>query len=222
MIRVVLVDDQALMRAGFRALLDAEDGIEVVGEGADGAEGVAVVREQVPDVALLDVQMPVMTGIEATRRIVAEPRLAAVRVVILTNYGHDEYVFDALRAGASGFLLKDTEPAALLQGIEVVARGEALLSPSVTRSLIGEFVARPPDRTSAPGLETLTRREREVTALVARGLTNEEIAAHMVISPFTAKTHVSRAMTKLAARDRAQLVVFAYESGLVTARNGEV
>lgn len=219
MIRVVLVDDQALMRAGFRALLDAEDGIEVVGEGADGAEGVAVVRDTVPDVALIDVQMPVMTGIEATRRIVAEPRLAAVRVVILTNYGHDEYVFDALRAGASGFLLKDTEPADLLQGIEVVARGEALLSPSVTRSLIGEFVSRPPDRTSAPGLEALTRREREVTALVARGLTNEEIAAHMVISPFTAKTHVSRAMTKLGARDRAQLVVFAYESGLVVARN---
>ncbi|QEU90669.1 response regulator [Streptomyces kanamyceticus] len=222
MIRVVLVDDQALMRAGFRALLDAEDGIEVVGEGADGAEGVAVVRDTVPDVALVDVQMPVMTGIEATRRIVAEPRLAAVRVVILTNYGHDEYVFEALRAGASGFLLKDTEPAALLQGIEVVARGEALLSPSVTRSLIGEFVSRPPDRTSAPGLETLTRREREVTALVARGLTNEEIAAHMVISPFTAKTHVSRAMTKLGARDRAQLVVFAYESGLVAARNADL
>ncbi|AZM56576.1 DNA-binding response regulator [Streptomyces sp. WAC 01529] len=221
MIRVVLVDDQALMRAGFRALLDAEEGVEVVGEAADGRAGVAVVREQVPDVALIDVQMPVMSGIEATRRIVAEPRLAAVRVVILTNYGHDEYVFDALRAGASGFLLKDTEPADLLQGIDVVARGEALLSPSVTRRLIGEFVARPPDRATAPGLEGLTRREREVTALVARGLTNEEIAAHMVISPLTAKTHVSRAMIKLAARDRAQLVVFAYESGLVTARTAE-
>ncbi|MCX4671256.1 response regulator transcription factor [Streptomyces sp. NBC_01381] len=219
MIRVVLVDDQALMRAGFRALLDAEDGIEVVGEAADGERGVALVRECVPDVALIDVQMPVMTGIEATRRIVADPRLGGVRVVILTNYGHDEYVFDALRAGASGFLLKDTEPADLLQGIEIVARGEALLSPSVTRRLIGEFVSRPPDRATAPGLETLTRREREVTALAARGLTNEEIAEHMVISPFTAKTHVSRAMTKLGARDRAQLVVFAYESGLVAARN---
>ncbi|MFG3163470.1 response regulator [Streptomyces sp. NPDC048232] len=219
-LRVALVDDQALMRAGFRALLDAEDGIEVVGEAADGERGVALVREQVPDVALVDVQMPVMTGIEATRRIAADPALAAVRVVILTNYGLDEYVFEALRAGASGFLLKDTEPADLLQAIQVVARGEALLSPSVTRTLIGEFVARPPDRSTAPGLDCLTRREREVTALAARGLSNEEIAAHMVISPLTAKTHISRAMTKLGARDRAQLVVFAYESGMVTARGG--
>lgn len=143
-IRVALVDDQALMRAGFRALLDAEEGIEVVGEAADGAQGLALVRAEVPDVALVDVQMPVMTGIEATRRIAADPELTAVHVVILTNYGLDEYVFEALRAGASGFLLKDTEPADLLQAIEVVARGEALLSPSVTRTLIGEFVARPP------------------------------------------------------------------------------
>ncbi|GGX52827.1 response regulator [Streptomyces fructofermentans] len=218
MIRVALVDDQALMRAGFRALLEAEDGIEVVGEAADGEQGLALVRAHVPDVVLIDVQMPVMTGIEATRRIAADPALSGVRVVMLTNYGLDEYVFEALRAGACGFLLKDTEPADLLQAIEVVARGEALLSPSVTRTLIGEFVARPPDRADAPGLEHLTRREREVTALAARGLTNEEIAAHMVISPFTAKTHVSRAMTKLGARDRAQLVVFAYESGLVAAR----
>ncbi|MFC9317737.1 response regulator [Streptomyces nigra] len=217
-IRVALVDDQALMRAGFRALLDAEDGIEVVGEAADGAQGLELVRAEVPDIALIDVQMPVMTGIEATRRIAEDPALAAVRVVILTNYGHDAYVFDALRAGASGFLLKDTEPADLLQAIDVVARGEALLSPSVTRTLIGEFVSRPPDRATPSGLESLTRREREVTALAARGLTNEEIAAHMVISPYTAKTHVSRAMTKLGARDRAQLVVFAYESGLVAAR----
>ncbi|MFJ8805902.1 response regulator [Streptomyces sp. NPDC102490] len=217
-LRVALVDDQALMRAGFRALLDAEEGIEVVGEAADGEQGVALVRAQVPDVALVDVQMPVMSGIEATRRIASDPALAAVRVVILTNYGLDEYVFEALRAGASGFLLKDTEPADLLQAIDVVARGEALLSPSVTRTLIGEFVARPPDRTTAPGLDSLTRREREVTALAARGLSNEEIAAHMVISPLTAKTHISRAMTKLGARDRAQLVVFAYESGLVAVR----
>ncbi|MDA5146953.1 response regulator transcription factor [Streptomyces sp. AD681] len=217
-VRVALVDDQALMRAGFRALLDAEDGVEVVGEAANGEEGVALVRAQVPDVALVDVQMPVMSGIEATRRIAADPALAAVRVVILTNYGLDEYVFEALRAGASGFLLKDTEPADLLQAIDVVAHGEALLSPSVTRTLIGEFVARPPDRTTAPGLDSLTRREREVTALAARGLSNEEIAAHMVISPLTAKTHISRAMTKLGARDRTQLVVFAYESGLVAVR----
>ncbi|MGQ4425149.1 response regulator, partial [Streptomyces violaceoruber] len=200
-LRVALVDDQALMRAGFRALLDAEEGVEVVGEAADGEQGVALVRAQVPDVALVDVQMPVMSGIEATRRIAADPALAAVRVVILTNYGLDEYVFEALRAGASGFLLKDTEPADLLQAIDVVAHGEALLSPSVTRTLIGEFVARPPDRSTAPGLDALTRREREVTALAARGLSNEEIAAHMVISPLTAKTHISRAMTKLGARD---------------------
>ncbi|MFE4851060.1 response regulator transcription factor, partial [Streptomyces sp. NPDC056689] len=155
-IRVVLIDDQALMRAGFRALLEAEDGIEVVGEAADGEQGVALVREHVPDIALVDVQMPVMSGIEATRRIAADPRLSGVRVVILTNYGLDEYVFDALRAGASGFLLKDTEPEDLLAGIEVVARGDALLSPAVTRRLIGEFVSRPPDRSTPPGLECLT------------------------------------------------------------------
>ncbi|MFI7007665.1 response regulator [Streptomyces sp. NPDC050145] len=218
MIRVVLVDDQALMRAGFRALLDAEDGITVAGEAGDGESGVALVRRVVPDVVLMDVQMPGTGGIEATRRIAEDPALADVRVVMLTNYGFDAYVFDALRAGASGFLLKDSEPEDLLAGIGVVARGDALLSPSVTRRLIGEFVARPPDRATAPGLECLTPREREVTALAARGLTNEEIAEHMVISPFTAKTHISRAMTKLGARDRAQLVVFAYESGLVTAR----
>ncbi|MFE1952290.1 response regulator [Streptomyces sp. NPDC059524] len=218
MIRVVLVDDQALMRAGFRALLDAEDGITVAGEAGDGESGVELVRRVVPDIVLMDVQMPGAGGIEATRRIAGDPALADVRVVMLTNYGFDAYVFDALRAGASGFLLKDSEPEDLLAGIGVVARGDALLSPSVTRRLIGEFVARPPDRATAPGLEGLTRREREVTALAARGLTNEEIAGHMVISPFTAKTHISRAMTKLGARDRAQLVVFAYESGLVTAR----
>jgi DNA-binding NarL/FixJ family response regulator len=218
-IRVLIVDDQALMRAGFRALLDAEDGIEVVAEAADGREGLEQARRHVPDVALVDVQMPVMTGIETTRHIAADPLLADVHVVILTNYGLDEYVFDALRAGAAGFLLKDTEPAELLHAVRVAARGDALLSPAVTRRLIGEFVARPPDRSTAPGMEGLTRREREVTALAARGLTNEEIAAHMVISPFTAKTHISRAMTKLGARDRAQLVVFAYESGLVEPRD---
>ncbi|WP_327421351.1 response regulator transcription factor [Streptomyces sp. NBC_01527] len=218
-IRVLIVDDQALMRAGFRALLDAEDGIEVIGEAADGRQGVELARLHIPDVALVDVQMPLMSGIEATRQIAADPQLAGIHVVILTNYGLDAYVFDALRAGAAGFLLKDTEPAELLQAIRVAARGDALLSPAVTRRLIGEFVSRPPDRATAPGFETLTRREREVSALAARGLTNEEIAAHMVISPFTAKTHISRAMTKLGARDRAQLVVFAYESGLVAPRD---
>ncbi|WP_392673776.1 response regulator [Streptomyces sp. LN785] len=218
-IRVLIVDDQALMRAGFRALLDAEDGIEVIGEAADGRRAVELARSHTPDVALVDVQMPVLSGIEATREIAADPRLSGVHVVILTNYGLDEYVFEALRAGAAGFLLKDTEPAELLRAIRVAARGDALLSPAVTRRLIGEFVSRPPDRATAPGFEALTRREREVTALAARGLTNEEIAAHMVISPFTAKTHISRAMTKLGARDRAQLVVFAYESGLVTPRD---
>ncbi|GLW24788.1 response regulator [Microbispora triticiradicis] len=218
MIRVLLVDDQALIRAGFRALLDAEDGVEVVGEAGDGAQGLALAERHVPDVALVDIQMPVMDGIETTRRIAADPRLAPTRVVILTNYGLDRYVFDALRAGASGFLLKDTDPVELLQALRVAARGDALLSPAVTRTLISEYVSRPPDAAPAATLDALTNREREVVALVARGLTNEEIAAHMVISPFTAKTHVSRAMTKLGARDRAQLVVFAYESGLVSPR----
>jgi DNA-binding NarL/FixJ family response regulator len=217
-IRVLLVDDQALIRAGFKALLDAEDGLEVVGEAGDGSQGLALAERHLPDVALVDIQMPVMDGIEATRRIAADPRLAATRVVILTNYGLDRYVFDALRAGASGFLLKDTDPAELVQAIRVAARGDALLSPAVTRTLISEYVSRPPDAVPTAALEQLTNREREVVALVARGLTNEEIAAHMVISPFTAKTHVSRAMTKLGARDRAQLVVFAYESGLVIPR----
>jgi len=216
-IRVVLVDDQALIRGGFRALLEIEDGIEVVAEAANGEQGVALVREHRPDVALIDIQMPVMDGIEATRLIAADERLGGVHVVILTNYGLDEYVFNALRAGACGFMVKDTEPADLLQGVRVAARGDALLSPAITRRLIGEYVARRPG--PAPGaLDVLTNREREVTALVARGLSNDEIAAHMVISPTTAKTHVSRSMIKLRARDRAQLVVFAYESGLVTPR----
>ncbi len=217
MIRVLLADDQALIRGGFRALLEIEDDIEVVAEAADGEQAVALARRHRPDVALVDIQMPVMDGIEATRLIAADPRLSGVHVVILTNYGLDEYVFNALRAGAGGFMVKDTEPDDLLRGVRVAARGDALLSPSITRRLIAEFVSRRPQ--SVPeGLGVLTNREREVTALVARGLSNEEIAAHMVISPATAKTHVSRAMTKLGARDRAQLVVFAYESGLVTPR----
>ncbi|WP_242907810.1 response regulator [Actinomadura terrae] len=219
MIRVLLADDQVLIRSGIRSLLDAEDDIEVVGEAADGQQAIALALDHRPDIALVDIQMPVLDGIEATRKIVADPRLADVRVVILTNYGLDEYIFRALRAGASGFLLKDTHPAELLQALRVAVRGDALLSPAVTRRLISEFVARPPDVLAAVGMESLTNREREVVALVARGLNNDEIAETMVLSPTTAKTHVSRAMTKLGARDRAQLVVFAYQSGLVSPRD---
>ncbi|MEV0645862.1 response regulator transcription factor [Phytomonospora sp. NPDC050363] len=218
MIRVLLADDQALIRGGFRALLDAEDDIEVVGEAADGRQTFELVRELVPDVAVIDVQMPVMDGIEATRLISAEPGLAAVRVVILTNYGIDEYVYNALRAGAGGFLVKDIEPEDMVQAVRTAARGDALLSPAITRRLISEFVSRPPNVQHGPGLEVLTRREREVVALVAHGLSNDDIAHRLVISPATAKTHVSRAMVKLDARDRAQLVVFAYEAGLVAPR----
>jgi DNA-binding NarL/FixJ family response regulator len=218
-ISVLLVDDQALIRSGIRSLLEAEDDIEVAAEAADGRQAVALARLHRPDIALVDVQMPVMDGIETTRQIVADEDLATVRVVILTNYGQDEYIFRALRAGASGFLLKDTEPAELLQALRVVMRGEALLSPAVTRSLISEFLARPPDALASAGVEALTGREREVVALVAHGLSNDEIAAAIVLSPTTVKTHVSRAMTKLGARDRAQLVVFAYQSGLVSPRD---
>jgi DNA-binding NarL/FixJ family response regulator len=215
---VLLADDQALIRSGIRALLEAEDDIEVAAEAADGQQAVALAREHRPDIALVDIQMPGLDGIETTRQIAADPELAGVRVVILTNYGHDEYIFQALRAGAYGFLLKDTEPAELVQALRVALDGNALLSPAVTRRLISEFVARPPDALASAGMETLTNREREVVALVAHGLNNDEIAAAMVVSPSTAKTHVSRAMTKLGARDRAQLVVFAYQSGLVSPR----
>lgn len=218
MIRVLLADDQALIRAGFRALLEAEESIEVVGEVSDGRQAVALAAEHVPDVLLLDIQMPIMDGIEATKRIAADPRLSAVHVVILTNFGLDEYVLDALRAGAAGFLLKDTEPADLLHAIGVAARGDALLSPGITRRLIDQFVSRPSLSLPAGELSQLTERERETVALVAHGMSNDEIAKHLVVSPFTTKTHVSRAMTKLGARDRAQLVVLAYESGLVTRR----
>ncbi|MGW5557471.1 response regulator [Micromonospora sp. NPDC003944] len=216
MIRVLLVDDQPLLRSGFRALLDAEDDIEVVAEGANGREGLALAREYLPDLALIDIQMPVMDGIETTKQIVADPDLAGVRVVILTNYGSDEHVFNALRSGAAGFLVKDIVPDDLLHAVRVAARGDALLAPSITRMLISRYVAQPPGAEVSPGMEELTNREREAVFLAARGLSNDEIADHMVISPLTAKTHVNRAMTKLRARDRAQLVVFAYESGLVS------
>lgn len=215
MIRVLLVDDQPLIRSGFRALLDLEDDIEVVAEAGDGAQGLALAREFLPDIALIDIQMPLVDGIEATRRIAADPALTGVRVVILTNYGLDEYVFNALRAGAAGFLVKDIEPEDFLHAVRVAARGDALLAPSITRRLIDRYVSQPLSTRTNAALEELTHREREAVALVANGLSNDEIADRMVISPLTAKTHVNRAMTKLHARDRAQLVVFAYESGLV-------
>jgi DNA-binding NarL/FixJ family response regulator len=218
LIRVLLADDQALIRSGIRSLLEAEDDIQVVAEATNGREAVTLAAEHRPDIALLDIQMPGLDGLEATRQIVADERLDELRVVILTNFGLDEYIFRALRAGASGFLLKDTQPEELLQALRVVVRGDALLSPAITRRLISEFVARPPDAIATVGMGTLTNREREVTALVAHGLSNEEIAHAMVLSPATAKTHVSRAMIKLGARDRAQLVVFAYQAGLVAPR----
>lgn len=215
-IRVVLADDQALVRAGFRVLLETEDGFQVCGEAADGEQAVALARAHHPDVVVMDVRMPGVDGLEATRRIVDDPELAEVKVLVLTTFDVDTYVFEALRGGASGFLLKDTDPVELLRALRVVAGGDALLAPTVTRRLIAEFVSRPEHRridTSA--VRGITDREREVLALVAGGLSNDEIAEQLVISTATARTHVSRIMTKLYARDRAQLVVLAYESGLV-------
>jgi DNA-binding NarL/FixJ family response regulator len=217
MISVVIADDQALVRAGFRSILDSDDGLEVVGEAADGHQAVAEARRHHPNLVLMDIRMPEMDGIEATRVISADPELRDTKVIILTTFEVDEYVFDSLRAGASGFLLKDTDPQDLLDAIRIIHQGNALLSPSITRRLIAEFVIHTPDPQPVPQLDLLTPREREVMALVAAGLTNDEIADHIYISTNTAKTHVSRAMTKLGARDRAQLVVFAYQSGLVTA-----
>jgi DNA-binding NarL/FixJ family response regulator len=216
MIRVVVADDQALVRAGFVALLDAQDGIAVIAEADTGAAALAAARELRPDVVLMDIRMPEMDGLTATRAIAADPALAEVRVVVLTTFELDEYVFEAMRAGASGFLVKHTEPAELVRAVRVVAEGEALLSPSVTRRLVSEFAART-KRPAGPStaLAELTSREREVMTLVAEGLTNAEIGERLFMSPATARTHVSRILTKLGARDRTQLVVMAYESGLV-------
>jgi DNA-binding NarL/FixJ family response regulator len=215
-IRVVLADDQELVRAGFAALLDAEDDIEVVGEAADGQDAVRVAEQRRPDVILMDIRMPVLDGIEAIRRIAARPDLASVHVVILTTFELDEYVFEGLRAGAAGFLVKDTDAAELIRAVRVVADGGALLSPTVTRRLIAEFASRTREARTVPGVAELTPREREVVALIAQGLSNEEISRKIYISPSTAKTHATRAMTKLGARDRAQLVVLAHQAGLVT------
>jgi DNA-binding NarL/FixJ family response regulator len=216
MISVLLADDQDLVRIGLRTLLENEDGFGVAGEAADGLAAVGEAARLKPDVVLMDIRMPGIDGLEATKRIVANESLADTRVIVLTTFERDEYVFDALRVGASGFLLKDTPPARLLEAIRTVVDGGALLGPSVTRTLIQEFARQSPRQLKPhPLLDRLTEREREVVVLVAEGLTNDEIGGHLVVSPATARTHVSRAMVKLGARDRAQLVVFAYQSGLL-------
>jgi DNA-binding NarL/FixJ family response regulator len=214
-ITVLIVDDQALVRGGFRALLDAQEDIEVVGEADEGEVAIRLARKLTPDVILMDIRMPGVDGLEATKRITSDDALRDVKVVILTTFDLDEYVFEALRIGASGFLVKNTEPAELIRGVRVVAGGDALLSPGVTRRLVVEFAQHAKESRSGVSLDSLTEREREVMALVGEGLSNAEIADRLFVSPATAKTHVSRAMVKLGVRDRAQLVVQAYESGLV-------
>jgi DNA-binding NarL/FixJ family response regulator len=216
MISVLVVDDQALVRAGFASLVESEDDMTVVGEATNGQEGVELARRTHPDVVLMDIRMPVLDGVEATRRIAHDPALHDTRILVLTTFDLDDYVYDALRAGASGFLLKDTDPVELLRAIHVIEGGAALIAPTITQRLIAEFASRP-DRSRVPPkeLESLTQREREVMRLVAHGLSNDAIAATLVISPLTAKTHVSRVLTKLGCRDRSQLVVLAYETALV-------
>jgi DNA-binding NarL/FixJ family response regulator len=216
MIRVMLVDDQTLVRAGFRSMLESEDDIEVVGEAGNGQEGLQAIKDLQPDVVLMDIRMPFVDGLEATRLIAADPRLRDVKVIILTTFDLDDYVYAALRAGASGFLVKDTEPAEMIHAVRVVARGDALLAPSVTRRLIAELATKSRHPDPSPRLNVLTAREREVMTLVAQGLSNDDIAAKLVLSPATVKTHVSRIMTKLDIRDRAQLVILSYESAMVT------
>jgi DNA-binding NarL/FixJ family response regulator len=215
-IRVVVADDQALVRSGFLALLRSEEGIDVVGEAANGFEAVKLAKAERPDVILMDIRMPDMDGLEATRIITADPALESVRILVLTTFDLDTYVHEALRAGASGFLLKDTLPDELLAALRIVAAGDALLAPSITRRLIEDFVRRPIARLADPRLDQLTGREREVLVSVAKGLSNAELAEALFMSPATAKTHVSHLLTKFAARDRAQLVVVAYETGLIT------
>ena len=214
LIRVAIADDQMLVRAGFAALLAAEDDMEVAGEAADGEDAVRLARREKPDVLLMDIRMPGMDGIEATRRIAADPQLTGVHVVILTTFQLDDYIFEGLRAGAAGFLVKDTDAAELLRAVRVAAGGEALLSPTVTRRLISEFASRTREVRHVTGVDELTPREREVVALIATGLSNSEIAGRLFVSQSTVKTHANRAMMKLGARDRAQLVVFAYQAGL--------
>ena len=216
-VRVGIADDQPLIRTGLRAMIEHADDLELVGEAEDGDQAIDLARRNRPDVVLMDIRMPRRDGIEATRRITADADLGGVRVLILTTFDLDEYVYAAIKAGASGFVLKDAPPEEVIDAIRVVARGDALLAPSITRRLIEDLAARPdPDRAPPPELDALTDREREVLALVGRGRSNAEIAEQLFMSPATAKTHVSHVMTKLDARDRAQLVVLAYESGLVS------